>query len=76
MTVQQYMLDNKAEAAFELLDKKADVLVAPAYNFHMGQARFAVQEFGCCNCQRDHCGLAGTGSRNSGDQLLLPGWAT
>ncbi|MBJ9729141.1 MULTISPECIES: ATP-dependent nuclease [Burkholderia cepacia complex] len=31
LTVQQYMLDNKAEAAFQLLDKKADVLVAPAY---------------------------------------------
>ncbi|MBK5124813.1 hypothetical protein IQ288_33830 [Burkholderia sp. R-69980] len=31
LTVQQYMLDNKAEAAFQLLDKKADVLVAPVY---------------------------------------------
>ncbi|CAG9228584.1 ATP-dependent endonuclease [Paraburkholderia sabiae] len=31
LTVQQYMLDNKAEVAFQLLDKKADVLVAPVY---------------------------------------------
>lgn len=31
LSVQQYMLDNKAEAAFQLLDKKADDLVAPAY---------------------------------------------
>ncbi|WP_454872084.1 ATP-dependent nuclease [Paraburkholderia xenovorans] len=31
LTVQQYMLANKAEAAFQLLDKRADVLVAPAY---------------------------------------------
>ncbi|RDJ97379.1 ATP-dependent nuclease [Paraburkholderia lacunae] len=31
LTVQQYMLDNKAEAAFQLLAKKADDLVAPAY---------------------------------------------
>ncbi|EMN1926257.1 AAA family ATPase [Burkholderia ambifaria] len=31
LTVQEYMLNNKAEAAFKLLDKKSDVLVAPAY---------------------------------------------
>lgn len=31
LTPQQYMLANKAEAAFELLDKKADELVVPGY---------------------------------------------
>lgn len=31
LTVQDYMLDNKADAAFELLDKKEAALVAPTY---------------------------------------------
>lgn len=31
LTVQEYMLSNKADAAFELLDKKAADLVAPKY---------------------------------------------
>ncbi len=31
LSVQQYMLDNKADVAFELLDKKEAALVAPAY---------------------------------------------
>ena len=31
LTVQQYMLKNKAEVAFQLLDKKSDVLVVPQY---------------------------------------------
>jgi putative ATP-dependent endonuclease of OLD family len=31
LSVQDYMLNNKADAAFELLDKKEAVLVAPAY---------------------------------------------
>lgn len=31
LTVQEYMLKNKADAAFELLTKKADELVAPQY---------------------------------------------
>ena len=31
LSVEDYMLKNKADAAFELLDKKEDVLVAPAY---------------------------------------------
>ena len=31
LTVQEYMLKNKADVAFELLDKKADVLVVPDY---------------------------------------------
>lgn len=31
LTVQEYMLSNKADVAFELLDKKADELIVPAY---------------------------------------------
>jgi putative ATP-dependent endonuclease of OLD family len=31
LSVQEYMLHHKADAAFELLDKKQDVIVAPAY---------------------------------------------
>ena len=31
LSVEDYMLDNKADAAFELLDKKEAVLVAPEY---------------------------------------------
>lgn len=31
LTVQDYMLKNKADVAFELLDKKADELIAPTY---------------------------------------------
>lgn len=31
LTVQEYMLKNKADVAFELLTKKADELIAPAY---------------------------------------------
>ena len=31
LTVQEYMLKNKADVAFELLDKKADTLVVPDY---------------------------------------------
>jgi putative ATP-dependent endonuclease of the OLD family len=31
LTVQEYMLKNKADVAFELLDKKADELIAPTY---------------------------------------------
>ncbi|WP_321886450.1 ATP-dependent nuclease [Paraburkholderia bannensis] len=31
LTVQEYMLNNKTDAAFQLLEKHADVLVAPAY---------------------------------------------
>lgn len=31
LTVQDYMLSNKADAAFELLEKKADALSVPAY---------------------------------------------
>ena len=31
LSVEEYMLKNKADAAFELLDKKEAVLVAPAY---------------------------------------------
>lgn len=31
LTVQEYMLKNKADVAFELLDKKSDVLVVPNY---------------------------------------------
>ncbi len=31
LSVQDYMLDNKADAAFELLDKKGATLVAPTY---------------------------------------------
>jgi putative ATP-dependent endonuclease of OLD family len=31
LTVQQFMLDNKADCAFELLDKKADSITTPSY---------------------------------------------
>lgn len=31
LTVQQFMLDNKADCAFELLDKKADSVITPDY---------------------------------------------
>ena len=31
LTVQDYMLKNKTDAAFELLEKKGAVLVAPKY---------------------------------------------
>jgi putative ATP-dependent endonuclease of OLD family len=31
LTVQEFMLKNKADAAFELLDKKSDVIKAPGY---------------------------------------------
>jgi hypothetical protein len=31
LTVQEYMLDNKTDAAFQLLDKKGAELIAPKY---------------------------------------------
>ena len=31
LTVEEYMLDNKAEAALALIDKKGEAVVAPVY---------------------------------------------